>query len=309
MPRWVEIAINVGSMDDRSKLRVIVTGTGGRLGPAVARRLRDEHRVLSFDRKAMDLTRPEVIADHLQAVRFDVIIHCAAVTSLEYCEAHPEEAQAVNVAAPRQMAELCRDAGARMIYVSTDYVYDGTRAGLRQEDDPLAPTSVYAATKLAGEEAVREVLEDSIIARTSWVFGPDRPGFVDQTIRRALQGDADEAIADKYSSPTYSLDVAESMAALLLRPEIRGLLNVCNAGNCSWHELGTAALQDAAAMGLPLRRETLPESRLVDVKAFVAERPIYTAMDTAKLASLLGSAPRPWREALRDYLRTYFLPA
>lgn len=121
-------------------LRVnVFTGTGGRLGGALARRLRECHRVVAYDRRAMDLRDPDRIADHLTALEFDVLINCAAVTSLDYCENHPDEADAVNARAPALMAAHCAARGARMIHVSTDYVYDGSRPGLRTEEE--APAS------------------------------------------------------------------------------------------------------------------------------------------------------------------------
>ena len=123
-------------------LRVIITGTGGRLGGALARRLRQHHRVVAYDRKAMDLSDPHRIADHLTALEFDVLINCAAVTSLDYCEKHPAEAAEVNARAPELMAGHCAGRGARMLHVSTDYVYDGSHPGLRREEETAQPRAM-----------------------------------------------------------------------------------------------------------------------------------------------------------------------
>ena len=120
-------------------MRIIITGTGGRLGAAVARHLRDRHRVIAWDRKALDLRSPEQIADHFGGLEFDGVIHCTALTGVDYCEQHPEEAHAVNTAAPAQIARLCHERGAMLIHVSTDYVYDGRGPGLREEPDACAP--------------------------------------------------------------------------------------------------------------------------------------------------------------------------
>lgn len=287
-------------------MRVVVTGTGGRLGAAVARHLRPKFRVVAYDRRAMDLREPDQIADHLLGLEYDVLINCAAVTSLDYCEQHPAEARAVNADAPALIARLCRERGSRMIHLSTDYVYDGTRPGLRREDDTVAPLGVYARTKRDGEERVLAESGEFLVARTSWVFGPDRASFVDQMIARAQKQTSCSAVRDKFSSCSYSLDMAAQLERLVENPTACGVFNLCNAGACSWLELGQAALDIAVALGIKLRCRTLHGIALSDMKQFVAPRPIYTAMDTAKLAAATGLPPRPWREALTDYLTTYY---
>ncbi len=287
-------------------MRVVVTGTGGRLGAAVARHLREAHRVVAYDRKAMDLRDPARITDHLTGLEFEAIINCAAVTSVDYCERHPDEAQAVNADAPALMAKLCRERGARLIHVSTDYVYDGTRQGLKTESDPAGPLGVYARTKHEAELRVLEEDAGHLVTRTSWVFGPDRPGFVDQIIDRALKAPDCGAIADKFSSCSYSLEMAGQLSRLLGNPAAAGVLNLCNDGACSWLELGQAALDTVASLGWPLRCRQLTPQRLTEMDAFIAPRPLHTAMSVEALTAATGLRPRPWREALADYLTTYY---
>lgn len=287
-------------------MKVVVTGTGGRLGAAVARHLRERHRVVAYDRKAMDLREPAQITDHLTGLEFDVLINCAAVTSPDSCEQHPEEARAVNAAAPALMARLCRERGARMLQFSTDYVYDGTQPGLRREDDATAPLGVYARTKLEGEQRVLAESAGNLAARTAWIFGPDREGFVDQIIARAKKEPSCDAIADKFSSCSYSLDMAEQLERLLQNPSAAGVFNLCNDGPCSWLELGQAALDTVIDLGWKLRCATLQGRRLADMKQFLAPRPLHTSMEVTKLAGATGLRPRGWREALRDYLTTYY---
>ena len=287
-------------------MRIIITGTGGRLGAAVARHLRDRHRVIAWDRKAMDLRSPGQIEDHFGALAFDAVIHCAAVTSVDYCEQHPEEALAVNTDATARIARLCRERGARLVHVSTDYVYDGRSPGLRTESDPCAPLGAYARTKHAAELAVLEADARFVVARASWIFGPDRPGFVDSIIERAGKDSACGAIADKWSNPSYSLDLAENLEALVLNPAAAGPVNLCNAGACTWLEYGQAALDLAHAAGVPLKCRTLAPQRCADMPGFLSPRPIHTAMDTTRLAALTGKPVRPWQEALADYIRTYY---
>ena len=287
-------------------MRIIITGTGGRLGAATARHLRDRHRVIAWDRKAMDLRSPEQIDDHFGALEFDAVIHCAALTGVDYCEEHPEEAHDVNTAAPAQIARICTERGARLIHVSTDYVYDGSRPGLRTESDPCAPLGVYARTKHAAELAVQAAHPAFIIARASWIFGPDRPGFADSIIRQAQQSVSCGAIADKWSTPSSSLDQAVWLEALLLNPDARGPVNLCNTGSCPWLEYGQTALDLACAAGVSLKCRTLTPQRCADMPGFLAERPVHTAMDTSHLSHLTGQSIRPWQDALAEYIATYY---
>ena len=287
-------------------MRIIITGTGGRLGAAVARHLRDRHRVIAWDRKALDLASPQQIDDHFGAVAFDAVIHCAAMTRLDECETQPALAHAVNALAPQQIATHCATRGAKMIYVSTDYVYDGTRPGLRTEADACHPLSVYAQSKYAGEQAVLATLENALVARASWIFGPDREGFVDQIIQRAQRETHGSAIADKWSTPSYSLDQAHWLEALLLNPLATGIVNLCNAGECSWQAYGEAALAHAAAAGVRLNYRTLAPQTCATMPGFTAQRPIHTAADTTKLAHLTGQKIRPWQAALADYISRYY---
>ncbi len=287
-------------------MKVVVTGTGGRLGAAVARHLRQRHRVVAYDRRAMDLREPEQMADHLLGLDFEVLINSAALTSPDYCEQHPEEARAVNAEAPGIMARLCRERGARMIHISTDYVYDGTLPGSRREDAPLAPLGVYARTKREAEERVLAESADNVVARTSWVFGPDRRSFVDQIIDDAMKNPVCSAIGEKFSSCSYSMEMAGQLERLCENPAATGIFNLCNDGPCSWLELGQAALDTVADLGWNLRCRTLENMRLADMTKFIAPRPVHTSLDVTRLAAATGLRPRPWREALAEYLKTYY---
>ena len=287
-------------------MNVIVTGTGGRLGAAVARHLRGRHRVVAYDRRAMDLREPAQIVDHLTGLEFDALINCAAVTSPDYCEQQADEAQTVNAEAPALMARLCCERGARMIHLSTDYVYDGTLPGLRREGDATNPLGIYAQTKLTGELRVLRESSRHLVARTSWVFGPDRESFVDQIITRAKKEPHCAAVSDKFSSCSYSSDMADQLERLLLNPDAAGVYNLCNDGPCSWQELGQAALDTVSELGWKLRCRTLQSQRLTDMTQFLAPRPVHTSMDVSRLALATGLRPRPWREALREYLTTFY---
>jgi dTDP-4-dehydrorhamnose reductase len=264
-------------------------------------------RVVAYDRKAMDLMRPAQVEDHLAAVQFEALINCAALTNLEHCEERPEEAHRVNSEAPRQMAEACLRRGARMIQISTDYVYDGVATGQRREDAQTNPTSVYAASKLAGDLAVLGVSPQFLVARTSWVFGPDRPSFIDQILEQARTHAEVSGIGDKFSTPSYSVDLARWLGEILLRPEICGVLNLCNAGEASWASFAQTALDLANQLGWPTRAKVVQSTNLSDLKSFRAQRPRYTSMNSNLLASQIDQPIRPWADALQEYLATYYV--
>jgi len=295
-------------------MRIVVIGTGGRVGGALARHFRlAGHAVVGFDRTALDLTRPEIIRDRLEPLAFDTVLLPAALTNLDQAEDRPEEAWAVNVEGPALIAGWCAARGARLIHFSTDYTYDGTRPGWRDESEPVMPVSVYARTKAEGERRVLEATAGAaLIARVSWVFGPDRPAFPDQVLERARAGSPLEAIADKFSMPTSALDLGGWLEPFVDGPHrgTGGIVNFCNSGEpASWHSYGQTTLDLAASLGVPLRSTAIEPKTLEGTTAFRARRPVHTAMSNAKLTSLLGTPPRPWPDALREYLQNYHAPA
>jgi dTDP-4-dehydrorhamnose reductase len=289
-------------------IRLVVIGSGGRLGAAVARhfRLRGD-TVVAFDRRALDFSQPDLVRDRLEPLDFDACIVTAALTNIDYCESHPDEARAANVQGPAAIAEICTRRRARLVHVSTDYVYDGTAPGLRAECDPTGPVNVYGSTKLDGERRVLEISGGTaLIARTSWIFGPDRPSFPDDIIARARASDRVEAISDKESTPTFTGDFSAWIEPFLMDPElsrIGGPLNFCNAGIATWHSYAKASVDSASALGIPLRCRVVTPIPLAALTTFRAQRPIHTAMDIAKFSGLTGIVPRPWQEALYEYLQ------
>ncbi len=295
-------------------MRIVIIGSGGRVGGALARHFRlAGHAVVAFDRSALDLTRPDIIRDRLAPLAFDTLLLPAAITNLDYAEAHPEVAQAANVEGPTLVASLCARRGARLIHFSTDYVYDGTRPGRRLESETPAPLSVYARTKAEADRHVLEATSGSaLVARVSWVFGPDRPSFPDQILARARNGEPLEAVADKFSVPTSALDLCSWVEAFVDGPlrSFGGIVNFCQSGEpASWHSYAQTTLELAAAAGIPLRETRIRPTSLADITVFKAPRPVHTAMSHDALTRLLGRTPRPWPEALRDYLQTYHATA
>jgi dTDP-4-dehydrorhamnose reductase len=292
-------------MTDAGRQRIAIVGAGGRLGAMLARVYADDADVFGFNHAQLDLAEAKQLRSTLDPRKFDVLINCAAQTNVDRCETERAEAFAINADAPGVLAEICAAKGARMIHISTDYVFDGNKAAPYREEDEPKPISVYGESKLAGEQRVMQSSDRHLVARVSWVFGPDRPSFIDWIVQRAREHDRVEAVADKFSTPTYTLDIAQMLQPFLSTDAAGGILHIANRGECSWRAYGQHALDCCAAAGVPLRARTVEPIPLADMKNFIARRPFHTAMATARFERVTGETPRHWRDAVSDYIRSH----
>jgi dTDP-4-dehydrorhamnose reductase len=285
--------------------KIVILGAGGRLGAALAREwIAAGEDVLAFDRKGLPLGDADIMEHMLNQLDFDVLVNCAALTNVDYCETHADEAFRINGIAANEAALICEHKGARCIHISTDYVFDGKSDRPYREVDPQSPLSVYGASKRVGEDAVLAAGSRHWVARVAWVFGPDRISFLDQIISRALTESRVDAVNDKWSSPTHTEEVAKLLWPFLRNVPGGGILHVANEGICTWQEYGQWALDCALAAGLPLKATTVGGVPMAAIKAFVAKRPVYTPLDTTKLTQIGRLAPRPWKEAVEAYVRS-----
>jgi dTDP-4-dehydrorhamnose reductase len=285
-------------------MKITVIGSGGRLGAALVRAYRKKFEVTGFNRAGLDLANPDVIHRAFDDLKFDILINAAAFTNVDLCETEKDQAFAINAEAPRLLAEICRDKNAKLIHVSTDYVFDGQKRQPYAEDEAANPISAYGESKRAGEKFVLQTSDRHLVLRVSWVFGPDRPSFVDTMIKRACSEEKIEAIADKWATPTYTADIAE------LLPRVfdvgAGILHLANSGQCTWQEYAQYALDCCRAAGVPVKARTVGALKLADMKNWLARRPVYSVLSTAKYQGLTGIQPRSWREAVADYIeRSY----
>ncbi|HWB58088.1 MAG TPA: dTDP-4-dehydrorhamnose reductase [Chthoniobacteraceae bacterium] len=287
-------------------LRIVIVGSGGRLGAALHRIYSGVYEVTGFDRKTLDLKSNADIESKLHGLSFDVLINCAALTNVDYCEDHGAEALQINAHAVRALAEICAKKNAKCIHFSTDYVFDGKATKPYAETDPALPISIYGESKLIGEKALLEVSAKNLAVRVSWVFGPDRPSFIDQVLKTAATSGHVQAVADKIGAPTFTLDVAAHLNPFLRDIAHGGLLHLSNTGECSWQEYGRFALECAEAAGLPLKTTEVTAQKLAELKAFKARRPVYTVLSTDLLAKLTGHPPRHWHDAVEDYVFNYY---
>ena len=283
--------------------KIALIGAGGRLGAALAREYAGEFEVTGFTHTQLDLADSEALRRTLCEIDFDALINCAAQTNVDRCETQPEEAFALNAEAPRVLAEITNAQGAKLLHISTDYVFDGAATEPYREEDEARPISIYGESKLAGERAVLGAGAQHLVARVSWVFGPDRPSFIDALLQRAAEQPTAAAVSDKFSTPTYTRDVAAMLRPFLRKDAPGGLLHLTNGGECSWQEYAQWALDCAHELGLPLKARTVAPLKLADMANFVARRPPYTVLSTARYTQLTGETPRPWRDAVAEYLR------
>jgi dTDP-4-dehydrorhamnose reductase len=250
----------------------------------------------------MPLGEPEAIRKVLGALDFGVLVNMAALTNVDYCEEHPDEAFSINARAPGELAAICKAKGARIIQLSTDYVFGGDDPGLRTEDEVPSPLGIYGRAKLAGERAVLDAFPGNIVVRTSWVFGPGKPSFPDRILRLARENGKLQAVADKWSCPCYNEDFARWLEMLLGYPEASGIYHLCNSGVCSWHEYATETLAVARELGVPIADAEVEPLAMKDMKRFISPRPVHSALSCGRFTKLTGHVPRPWQDAMREYL-------
>jgi dTDP-4-dehydrorhamnose reductase len=287
-------------------MKIVIVGAGGRLGAALVREYQDKFDITGFNHAQLDLSNFDEIREKLSRTDFGVLINAAAFTNVDLCETQPDQAFRINTEAPGVLAKICREKNAKLIHFSTDYVFDGKKRAPYAEEDEANPISVYGESKLAGEKNVLGTENRHLIMRVSWVFGPDRPSFIDGMIKRAQENEKVDAIADKFSTPTYTRDIAEMLPHFLDGAVGGGILHFANAGKCSWQEYAQWALDCCREFGVPAKVRTVGALKLNDMKDWVARRPVYSVLSTAKYTQLTGTSPRTWREAVADYITRFY---
>ncbi|WP_328665432.1 SDR family oxidoreductase [Streptomyces sp. NBC_00328] len=284
-------------------MRLYITGADGSLGKALAQELGVDARTVDWTVQGVsvhdfDIADEAAVAASIDSFRPDIVLHLAAISIVAPCETDPALALRVNVSGVHQVAEACRRNGSRMVYMSSDYVFDGVKAsadGYRENDVPN-PLSVYALTKLAGEQIAAHVPEHLVI-RTSWLFGgaAENNDDVLATIRAAERGEQQELIDDQYSRPTYTVDLARAIIHLITQDEFpTGIVHAANEGRATRYELGAYALMQYDPK---LSADHPPTAISFDDCEFVGGRPKVSAFNTDRLAQL-GFAMPVWRDAV-----------
>jgi dTDP-4-dehydrorhamnose reductase len=282
---------------------ILIFGARGRVGAALAREYAADGIVRGLGRDEADLADPAAVAEAVHRHTPSIVINSAAMTNVDSCETERDLARTINATSSGAIARACTDIGARLIHISTDYVFSGEAREAYNEDAAPAPVSWYGRTKLEGEEEVLAAGDRHAVVRVSWVFGPDRDSFVDKALQTALRGEPVKAVADKWSSPTYTLDIARALRVLFSGDAPGGVYHVCNRGVCTWRDWAEEGIKAAAALGLPVTTREVAPLKLADITTMVARRPVYSPMTCARLEGLLGHPLPAWQDAVAEYVR------
>ncbi len=270
------------------KMRIVITGAGGQLGRSLQEVLAGQ-QVLPLIHADGDVSDPRIIA-RIAGWQPDVVIHAAAMTDVDGCERDPDAAFCVNGLGTRNVALACQQAGAAMVYISTDYVFDGTKGRPYDEWDLPNPINTYGASKLIGEDYVKQLLNRFWIVRTAWIYRQGHKNFVTTILRLAQERDRISVVTTEVGSPTYAPDLAAAIVQLIQRP-LYGTYHMTNAGHCSRHEFAKKIVELA---GL----DTLVEP--TDYYPRAAKPPAFAPLRNF-VGAQAGIELRPWEEALAEY--------
>ena len=276
-------------------MKVLVTGVNGQLGYDVVKELdKRGHQAVGVDRESMDLTSTQQIKECIENVNPEAIIHCAAYTAVDAAEENEELCRRVNAIATKEIAEYARLLDIPMIYISTDYVFDGTKDGEYTEEDIPNPINVYGKTKYEGEIYVQELLEKYYIVRISWVFGENGNNFIDTMLRLAKERDSLNVINDQVGSPTYTKDLAPLLVDMI-ETDKYGIYHATNEGYCTWYEFAKEILKIA---NIDIKVNPINTSEY-PTKAI---RPMNSKMNKNKLEKNSFYRLRNWKYSLLDYI-------
>lgn len=276
--------------------KILITGANGQLGSEL-RNLLDERGVAydAFDSKGLDITDKPTVDAKFDALRPELVYHCAAYTAVDSAEDEGKQVNwQVNGDGTRNVAAAAKRVGAKLVYISTDYVFDGTNPGEYQVDDPTNPKNEYGKAKLAGEQAVKEETDDYYIIRTSWVFGKYGKNFVYTMLRLAKDHDKLTVVDDQVGRPTWTRTLAEFMTYLVDHEEPFGTYQLSNENSCSWYEFATEILKDQDVEVVPVTSEVYLQK---------AYRPRHSIMSLDK-ANKTGFKIGSWQKALKSFLNS-----
>ena len=257
---------------------------------SLTREIAEDEKALETVHQGLDLLRLFICRE-----KPAVVINCAGYTDVDKAETEPELAMAVNARGAATLAEACREAGSHLVHISTDYVFDGKNKNPYREGDEAFPKGAYGKSKLKGEKLVAKIMPAALIVRSAWIFGPGRPGFVDNVLTRALKGEPVRVVTDEVGSPTFSRDLAETLVWLAMK-RVQGLLHVVNQGQASRYELARQALR---LYGLD--PDLVRRAQKTDLNT-PAERPGYSVLDTRRLQRITGRTMPSWLDALGRYI-------
>ncbi|MCE5169392.1 dTDP-4-dehydrorhamnose reductase [Paenibacillus profundus] len=279
-------------------MNILVTGANGQLGADVVRLFSEKgHHVVGLGRVQLDITNAIMCNNVIDEIQPDAVIHCAAYTAVDNAETDQDNAYLVNAIGTRNIAVAAERIKAKMCYISTDYVFDGTSSSPYYEYDNTNPLTVYGKSKRAGEQLVQSLCSRWFIVRTSWVYGASGNNFVKTMLKIGEERDSLQVVNDQWGSPTYTCDLTLFLEELVMT-EKYGIYHASNTGICTWYEFAQAIFEEAK---MPVKVEPCTTEQFPRP----APRPRYSAMEPMAIR-VNGLAPiRHWREALKDYMNQH----
>lgn len=281
-------------------MRILITGGKGMLGRTLLKHWQEDHTCFIADLPETDLTNPESVEQIFAETQPDVVVHCAAMTQVDDCEKYPKKAYLLNETMTANVAKACDAHQARLIAISTDYVFSGEGETPWDEDARPNPKTVYGASKLAGENAVRQYCANHIIARVAWLYGAGGPSFV-HTMMALASADPMRTlnvVDDQYGNPTSADAVAKMLTAILKRTDLRGTFHLTCEGVATWCEFAKAIFRLAGYTMVTVDPCTTAEFPRP------AKRPAYSALSKEKLKRCKLHKMPAWQEALAAFIRT-----
>jgi dTDP-4-dehydrorhamnose reductase len=273
-------------------MKVTIFGATGMLGKTLLRRW-DTDSITALGSTQADIRSPVQVEKVVEDSKPDWIVLAAAYTDVDGCELNPQLASSVNTHGAVNVAKAAAQAGSKLLFISTDYVFDGRKNSPYTTTDPRNPINAYGRSKSEAEERLLEILPDCCIVRTSWLFGPGGKCFPDTILKAAATRNQLEVVNDQRGCPTYTVDLANAMIQLCRR-DAKGIVHATNSGDCTWFEFATELLRQAGS-------STRVKPTTSDKYVRPAERPQYSVLSPASL-NAYGIQMRPWQETLFDYL-------
>lgn len=292
-------------------MRLLITGSKGQLGNELIRCLETMEAEIgpiseayhgaiydAIDYDVLDISNSEAVNEWFCTHEYDIVINCAAITNVDGCELDEEGAYLVNALGPQNIAQACASQNAKLIQVSTDYVFPGNEPGNRKESDKPNPISAYGRTKLAGEQFTIANNSRSFICRTAWLYGYIGNNFVKTMRQLGASRKSVTVVDDQIGNPTSANDLAYELLKIALT-ENYGVYHITNNGTCSWADFADAIMRGS---GLDCRVIPITSEQYKQQNPASANRPHYSSLENSKLASTIGDEMRPWQEALKSYL-------
>lgn len=278
-------------------MRIVVTGAKGMLGSDICRILGEQHQVIGIDRDELDITDTVATQTILEKIHPQLVVHCAAYTDVDAAELNPDEAYRVNGMGTWNVASATANVGATIVYISTDFVFDGEKGEPYTEWDTPNPQSYYAASKYAGERVIQWVGVESYIVRSAWLFGNTEHCFPRQIIKAAKKHSELKVVADQVGTPTYTIDLARAIGELIESP-LTGIYHVTNSGMCSWYQFAQKVLELAGMDAIKVKPITSGQW------PSPTRRPKYSVLRHYALELQGKDHMRPWDDALAEYMKS-----